>query len=79
MKDSYRSRLIQYMGAIGIDVDVPIRAMHAALFGEDAWPGNSTIAQQQLGAPITRANRVLELTKIVPGEQRRTYRLTSKL
>lgn len=79
MKDSYRGRLISYMGAMGIDVDAPIRAMHAAVFGEEAWPGKNQKAQQELGPHITRANRVLELTKIVPGEQRRTYRLTSKI
>jgi hypothetical protein len=60
--------------------DVEIATIHAHLYPEDTETRNNADMQRRLGTYVTRFNRRMEARglswKIVPGEVKRTYRLT---
>lgn len=61
--------------------DVPIVDLYATVYPQDdmfAAPRTPRTMQQKLAPLIQRVNAKLNVTKIVPGEARRTYRLIDK-
>lgn len=75
MSNKLTARENELYGYFGLyDVDVPIAEMHDKLYPEGDTDGRTP--QQRLGALISRINKKLTGERIVPGNLKRTYRLT---
>lgn len=74
----YEQTLYDYLLAQGFERDTRIQTLYEyvhVLCAGSKRP-SPRVMQQRLGAIITRINRKLEGEKIVPGDVKRTYRLT---
>lgn len=80
MSNSLTPRESELLGKFmlaGKNKDVPIDDLHAAMF-DDADNRDGKTPQQRLGAIISKVNRKLDGTEIVPGQLKRTYRFQDK-
>ena len=77
-------KLMTLMKRKGTNVDVPIDDMFLELFGREA-PDDNRVAQKRIGAVVSRFNARAEEVenvemagywRVVPGDLKRTYRLT---
>ncbi len=72
-------KLLTFMRAQELDVDVYIKDMYEAATGRDYSPERHRYAQQRVGALLTRINRQIdrEGKAIETGHNRGTYRVTT--
>ncbi len=72
-------RLLMFMRAQELDIDVYIKDMYEAATGRDYSPERHRYAQQRVGAMLTRINRQIysEGKIITTGHGRGTYRVTT--
>jgi hypothetical protein len=71
-------KLLMYLYNVGVGKDVKIVDMYKEAFGEIWDNPDIKVAQQRLGASISRINTKLEDFEIRPGELKQTYRLSYK-
>lgn len=62
----------------GFDVDVPIVDVYEALYGKRTLVTEVRTMQQLLGPLFARINEKLEVSHIVPGNIKQTYRISRR-
>lgn len=72
----HQLKLYEKVNTAGVDVDVTIDDLWFEMYGHSDHGLSKREQQQYIGSCISRVNVKLKKLRIVPGQLKRTYRLT---